>query len=69
MKLSDEIEKKIKNLIDNGSFEQQVVVDRTMPKQLNLSQEEITIKGHSIECRINAEDPEKDSIHFDFKHH
>lgn len=25
---------------------------------LSLSQQDITLKGHSLECRINAEDPE-----------
>ncbi|NLY86328.1 MAG: acetyl-CoA carboxylase biotin carboxylase subunit, partial [Tissierellia bacterium] len=28
-------------------------------EKLNLLQEDIRINGHSIECRINAEDPEK----------
>jgi len=28
-------------------------------ERLNYSQEDIKIKGHAIECRINAEDPEK----------
>jgi acetyl-CoA carboxylase, biotin carboxylase subunit len=28
-------------------------------EKLRFSQEDITIKGHAIECRINAEDPEK----------
>jgi acetyl-CoA carboxylase biotin carboxylase subunit len=27
-------------------------------KKLEISQEDITYKGHAIECRINAEDPE-----------
>ena len=25
---------------------------------LGISQDEVSLKGHSIECRINAEDPE-----------
>ncbi|MBU5486350.1 acetyl-CoA carboxylase biotin carboxylase subunit [Clostridium sp. MSJ-11] len=29
-------------------------------ERLNISQEEIKLQGHSIECRINAEDPERD---------
>ncbi|WP_315117123.1 acetyl-CoA carboxylase biotin carboxylase subunit [uncultured Clostridium sp.] len=29
-------------------------------EKLNISQEEIKLQGHSIECRINAEDPERD---------
>lgn len=28
-------------------------------KKLNFSQEDVCIQGHAIECRINAEDPEK----------
>lgn len=28
-------------------------------EKLNVTQEEVVIKGHSIECRINAEDPER----------
>ena len=27
-------------------------------KRLNITQDDIRINGHSIECRINAEDPE-----------
>jgi acetyl-CoA carboxylase, biotin carboxylase subunit len=29
-------------------------------EQLSVSQEEMKLRGHSIECRINAEDPERD---------
>jgi acetyl-CoA carboxylase, biotin carboxylase subunit len=29
-------------------------------EKLSYSQRDIQIRGHSIECRINAEDPEKD---------
>ena len=28
--------------------------------KLRFTQEEVTLKGHAIECRINAEDPDKD---------
>jgi acetyl-CoA carboxylase biotin carboxylase subunit len=36
---------------------EQICVAAGLP--LSISQEEIRVKGHSIECRINAEDPEK----------
>lgn len=29
-------------------------------QKLSITQDDVKIKGHSIECRINAEDPEKD---------
>ncbi|MGL4774346.1 MAG: acetyl-CoA carboxylase biotin carboxylase subunit [Clostridium sp.] len=29
-------------------------------EQLKISQDDIVLKGHAIECRINAEDPERD---------
>ncbi|MEW9096796.1 MAG: acetyl-CoA carboxylase biotin carboxylase subunit [Clostridiaceae bacterium] len=29
-------------------------------EKLSISQEEIKLQGHSIECRVNAEDPERD---------
>ena len=29
-------------------------------ERLSVSQEDLRVKGHSIECRINAEDPERD---------
>jgi acetyl-CoA carboxylase biotin carboxylase subunit len=29
-------------------------------EKLSRTQEEVVLKGHAIECRINAEDPEKD---------
>ncbi|MEN8155081.1 MAG: acetyl-CoA carboxylase biotin carboxylase subunit [Acidobacteriota bacterium] len=31
-------------------------------REMSLKQSEIKMKGHSIECRINAEDPEKDFL-------
>jgi acetyl-CoA carboxylase biotin carboxylase subunit len=34
---------------------QQILI--AMGEQLRLSQSDVTFKGHSIECRINAEDP------------
>jgi acetyl-CoA carboxylase biotin carboxylase subunit len=33
-------------------------------ERLSLSQDEVIIKGHAIECRINAEDPDRDFAPF-----
>jgi acetyl-CoA carboxylase biotin carboxylase subunit len=33
-----------------------------MGEKLSLKQEDIKINGHAIECRINAEDPDKDFL-------
>ena len=39
-------------------FEQQINIAQGRP--LALLQDEIRIQGHAIECRINAEDPDRD---------
>ncbi len=37
-------------------------INIALNSELSLSQDEIKFDGHSIECRINAEDPERDFI-------
>lgn len=38
-------------------IKEQIYIAAGLP--LDLTQEEITLRGHALECRINAEDPKK----------
>ena len=52
-----QVEHPVTEMVTNTDLvKQQILV--ALGEKLNLSQEEIIIKGHSIECRINAEHPD-----------
>ncbi len=54
-----QVEHCVSEMISNIDLvKEQIKVASGLP--LSFSQEDIQLKGHAIECRINAEDPEKD---------
>ena len=52
-----QVEHPVTEMVTNTDLVKQQIL-AALGEKLNLSQKEIIIKGHSIECRINAEHPE-----------